>query len=379
MESLALYSVFFTASVFVYLLLWRKKKNTALSLPPGPPAWPVVGNLFQMGGKTNEIFFTLSKKYGPLMTLHLGMRTTVVVSSSAMAKEVLKTHDHIFAGRPFMASAKAHNQYKSAMASAEYGPHWRKIRRVATAELFSPKRLQALRYLRRDQVSRTLRLIFEKKGNTVHIGHMVFYTSLNLLGNMIFSKSVLDPHNPASVEFKDTVWRLMKLGSTPNLADFFPFLAFLDPQRILSRTAMLLQKMYDFFDVFIQDRLAARRELKLEQSDSDKDFLDVLLDYRSEEFTVRDIRIFVAELFMAGSDTTATTIEWAMAELIHSPEALKRVQTELEEVVGLNRRVEESDINKLPFFRAVVKEVFRMHPAVPLMLPHRAESACKVA
>ncbi|GLJ32048.1 hypothetical protein SUGI_0645380 [Cryptomeria japonica] len=364
-QLLTLFSVLFTTSLLVYLWLWRKKKDTIISLPPGPPAWPIVGNLFQMGKNTNEIMFSLSQQYGPMMTLRLGMKimiaailapkqtirtthpkTIMVVSSSAMAKEVLKTHDQVFAGWPIMAFARAHDQDKSIMSLMEYGTRWRRLRRIATTELFSSK-------LPRD------------------------FNLCNTSGET--SERVFDPRNPASVEFKDTIWTLLKLGGASNLANFFPFLAFLDPQRILSRTVTLLQKMYDFFYVFIKDRLASRRKSGLEQSDCGKDFLDVLLDNRSEDFTLKDIRLFITELFMAGSDTIATTIEWAMAELLHSPQTMKRVQAELKEIIGLNRHVEESDIDQLPYFHAVVKEVLRMHPAAPLLICHRAESRCKVA
>ncbi|KAH9323089.1 hypothetical protein KI387_017728, partial [Taxus chinensis] len=79
------------------------------------------------------------------------------------------------------------------------------------------------------------------------------------------------------------------------------------------------------------------------------------------------------ELLMAGSDTTGATVEWAMAELIHRPHIMKLVQAEVDQVVGRNRRVEESDIDSLPYLHAVVKEVLRLHPAGPLMIPHRAD------
>ena len=85
------------------------------------------------------------------------------------------------------------------------------------------------------------------------------------------------------------------------------------------------------------------------------------------------------ELFIGGSDTSSSAIEWAMAEAIHNPRIMKKAQAELEEVIGKDRRVEESDIDRLPYLHAVVKEVFRLHPAAPLLIPHRAESSCEVA
>ena len=85
------------------------------------------------------------------------------------------------------------------------------------------------------------------------------------------------------------------------------------------------------------------------------------------------------DIFGAGSDTTATTIEWAMTELIRNPEKMKRVQAELDEIVGRERLVAESDAESLPYLCAVVKEVFRLHPAVPFLIPHRADERCEIS
>ena len=87
----------------------------------------------------------------------------------------------------------------------------------------------------------------------------------------------------------------------------------------------------------------------------------------------------VQNLFLAGSETGSSTIEWAIAEAIRNPRIMKKAQAELENVIGKDRRVEESDIDRLPYLHAVVKETFRLHPAAPLLIPHRAESSCEVA
>ena len=90
------------------------------------------------------------------------------------------------------------------------------------------------------------------------------------------------------------------------------------------------------------------------------------------------VNCLLQDIFGAGSDTTAKTMEWAMAELICNPEKMKRAQAELDEVIGRNRRVEESDTERLPYLRAVVKEVLRLHPTAPLLIPHRADSSCEI-
>lgn len=76
-----------------------------------------------------------------------------------------------------------------------------------------------------------------------------------------------------------------------------------------------------------------------------------------------------------GTETVASAIEWAMAELMKTPENLKRLQQELTDVVGLDRRVEESDLEKLTFLKCCVKETLRLHPPIPLLLHETAEAA----
>ena len=86
----------------------------------------------------------------------------------------------------------------------------------------------------------------------------------------------------------------------------------------------------------------------------------------------------VQEMIVGVTDTTSNTIEWAMAELILQPEVIRQAQKELDTVVGTDRLVQESDIPNLPYLQAITKEVFRMHPVVPLSIPHVSSRACEV-
>jgi flavonoid 3'-monooxygenase len=86
------------------------------------------------------------------------------------------------------------------------------------------------------------------------------------------------------------------------------------------------------------------------------------------------------ELLTAGTETSTSTIEWGIAELIRNPMVMKCAQTELETVIGTNRIVEEADLHKLTYVQAVVKEIFRLHPPGPLLLPHSSvDEVCQVA
>lgn len=77
-------------------------------------------------------------------------------------------------------------------------------------------------------------------------------------------------------------------------------------------------------------------------------------------------------MFLAGSETTSSTIEWALTELLCNPETLTKAKAELSEVVGCEKKVEESDMENLPYLQAVIKETLRLHPAIPMLVPRRA-------
>eukprot|EP00253_Pinus_taeda_P036685 PITA_36685 len=322
------------------------------------------------------------------MSLSFGMKTTVVASSATMAKEVLKIHDHLLAGRPLTQANKPFT--KSSLSFDQTGPRWRMLRRISTTELFYVRKIEALQHLRKKQVYQSIRLIFEDamKGKCVNIGHTAFNITANLLGNMIFGTDMSDPDSCVSQVLQESIAKLLELHAVTNLADSFPFLQWFhwDPQDISRSTAIHRRKVYAILEKFIEDHLTARGK-GTDGSDSEKDLLDALLDIRSDEFTVNGIKVYlivslslsqIPEILGAGTDTSATTIEWAMTELVRNLEIMKRAQAELDEVVGRKRMVEESDMDRLPYLHTVMKEVLRLHLPVPLLLPHRADSRCEI-
>lgn len=83
-------------------------------------------------------------------------------------------------------------------------------------------------------------------------------------------------------------------------------------------------------------------------------------------------------LVLAGTDTSAVTLEWALSSLLNHPEVLNKARDEIDSKIGLDRLVEESDISNLPYLRNIVSETLRLYPAGPLMVPHMASEDCKV-
>ncbi|GLU04175.1 hypothetical protein SLE2022_213360 [Rubroshorea leprosula] len=91
-----------------------------------------------------------------------------------------------------------------------------------------------------------------------------------------------------------------------------------------------------------------------------------------------DIKSMILVLLLAGTDTSAGTMEWAVSLLLNNSEVLKKAQAEIDDVVGKNRLVEESDLSRLPHLHCVINETLRMYPASPLLFPHESSKDCVV-
>ncbi|KAM3734304.1 hypothetical protein ACB098_10G005700 [Castanea mollissima] len=352
-----------------------RSKVTSKELPPGPKPFPIIGNLLELvGHKPQKSMAKLANTHGPLMTLKLGQKTKIVISSADLAKEVLQQHDQFFCNRTIPESVVAGNEHEFSLPWLPVSAKWRNLRRICKSHLFANQILDANQNLRRKKVQELLVDIHNSSlnGDAVDIGKAAFKTSLNLLSNTIFSVDLANPNSATGRELSKLVHSILEVGSRPNLADYFPVLKKVDPQGIRRQMTIYFGKMIDLFSSIISQRLLQRKTLG---SIKNNDMLDTLLRINEESTGEIDktqiARLFV-DLFLAGNDTTSATLEWAMAELLYNPEVLSKAKAELNQIIGKGNAMVESDIDCLPYLQAIVKETFRLHPPVPLLLPRKA-------
>jgi coumaroylquinate(coumaroylshikimate) 3'-monooxygenase len=124
-------------------------------LPPGPRPRPVVGNLLDVQPVRCRCYQEWARRYGPIMTVWLGGEPTVVMSTAAMAREVLKTHDQQLADRQRDRSSERFSRGGKDLIWADYGARYIKVRKLCNLELFAPRRLEALRPIREGEVTST--------------------------------------------------------------------------------------------------------------------------------------------------------------------------------------------------------------------------------
>ncbi|PIN06798.1 Cytochrome P450 CYP2 subfamily [Handroanthus impetiginosus] len=390
------------AGIVLALLLWavwavvterRDRRLEELGrLPPGPLPWPVVGNILQLAGSVSaphQSFAKLANEHGPVMTLQLGSMTTVVISSSEAARVMFKNHDAVLAGRKIYESMKGDIGNEGSLITAQYGPHWRTLRRLCTTEFFAAAPLDAMRGVRSKCVDQMVEYIRDAAGGSgndivpIDVRRFFFLMAFNLIGNLIFSKDLLDPKSERGAKFFYHAGKATEFAGKANVADFFPVLKWVDPQGIRKRTQFHVKRAFDVAGEFLKERM---REMENGSGTEKrrKDYLDVLLEYGGDDvegptgFSSTVINVIVFEMFTAGTDTTTSTLEWAMAELLHKPQTLHKVQTELRTVIQPGQKLEEQNLDHLPYLKAVIKETLRLHPPLPFLVPHMALDSCKI-
>ncbi|XP_052209291.1 geraniol 8-hydroxylase-like [Diospyros lotus] len=365
-------------SIFLFGFFFRLllRRSPAKTLPPGPAGLPIIGSLHLLGERPNQSLAKLAKVHGPLFTLRLGSITTVVASSAEVAKEILQKHDQTFSNRPMPDTVSSQPNPESTLAWSPGDHRWRNRRRVCNTQMFNGQKLDQLQHLRHKKAQELVHLIKKRalSGNVVEIGRVAFATTLNLISNTVFSKDMVDPESESTHEFKNLVWILMEGAGKPNFSDFFPALRRFDLQGLRRHVKPAYSRLHEIFDEIIDLRLKAKAS-DVANSTRTGDFLDVLLDQCEQDgsdFNRQTIRPLILELFIAGTDTSAITTEWAMAELLHNPEILKKARKEIIETIPSHQLVQESDIDRLPYLQAIVNETLRLHPAGPLLLPYIA-------
>ncbi|XP_015898698.3 iridoid oxidase [Ziziphus jujuba] len=374
----------FSVTVLIILLSWRKfGKDTKQKVPPGPQGWPVIGNILDLGTMPHQTLYKLRSKYGTLLWLKLGSMNTMVLQSSMAAEQLFKNHDLSFCDPKCPDALIPHNYYQGSLAFGRYGSYWRILRRLCTMELLVNKRVNDTAALRRKCVDAMLRHIERDsaaglargESGEVNLAHSLFLMAFNLIGNLMVSKDLLESESREGKEFFDAMDKIMEFVGKPNLADFLPFLKWLDPEGVNRNMKEHMGKAMNIAGRFVKERVEER---KIGKQGMAKDFLDALLEYGSDgkegpdRISDHNINVIVLEMFLAGSETTSSTVEWAMTELLRNPKSMQKAREELNQAVGPNRKVEESDMDNLPYLQAVVKETLRLHPPLPLLVPRNA-------
>ncbi|CAI9270036.1 unnamed protein product [Lactuca saligna] len=374
--------LFFVASIFFLFFKSHRSSNslnTTTKLPPQPWKLPLIGHMHHLtGALPHRALANLAEKLGPVFRLQLGEVSAVVISSSHLAKEVMKTHDLSFADRPKLLSAEivAYN-YKD-IAFAPYGEYWRQIRKICTLELLSVKKVQSFRSIREQESWNLIEsmAMAMQTSKIINLSEKTF----TLLNSIIYRVAVGSRCND-----QETLTALLEevivLSGGFDVADIFPSVKVL---HVVSGVRSKLVKLHMKIDQILDNIVAEHQERRKGGHIIDnEDLVDVLLRLKDDgglqfPLTSDNVKAVILDMFAGGTHTSAVTIQWAMSELMKNPQVMKKVQAELRHVLKGKNKICESDIQELNYLKLVIKETLRLHPPLPLLLPRESRVECEI-
>ncbi|XP_057794378.1 cytochrome P450 81Q32-like [Salvia miltiorrhiza] len=387
MEFSVSHFLFISWLLFVLYLLFRPFLLTkTLNYPPSPPlSLPILGHLYLFKKPLHQTLAKISQKYGPILLLQFGSRPVLVVSSPAATEECFTKNDVVFANRPRLLAGKHLGYGYTSLVWASYGDHWRNLRRIATVEMLSAHRVQTFAGVRRDDVRRLVRRLLsggresEDGYRVVEMKSAFFEMTLNVMMMMIGGKRYYDDvpgNSDERLRFKEIVTETFQVSGATNIGDFVPILRWFGMDKIESKLKALQEKR----DNFMQDLIEEHRNINSEKQRTTT-LIDVLLSLQENDpqnYKDEIIRGMMQVMLSAGTDTSSSTMEWAMSLLLNNPDALIKARAEIDRQVGHSRLVDDSDLPHLPYLQSVIKETFRVCPVGPMLVPHESSAACTV-
>ncbi|PON43443.1 Cytochrome P450, E-class, group I [Parasponia andersonii] len=381
------FPIIFTFFLFVFMVVkvLLKRANTSSSaskLPPGPQKLPFVGNMHQLfGSLPHHALRDLAKEHGPFMYLRIGQVPTIVVSSPEYAKEVMRTHDVVFASRPRLLSSQIMLYDCTDLAFAPYGEYWRQVKKICMQELLSTARVQSFRSIREEEMFNLVEWIASNVGSPINLTEKIQTSTYGITSRAAFGKKSREHE-----EFISIVAEAVELSGGFELADLFPSFGFL---ALISRARPKLKRLQlraaRIMESIIKEHIedSEKSAEKSGESGKEEDLVDVLLKFYNNgdlgfSLTSDNLKAVIWDIFAAGSETSATAVDWAMIEMIRNPRVMKKVQDEVREVFGRKGSVDEAGLTDMKYLKSVVKETLRLHPSAPLLLPRECGEKCEV-
>ncbi|XP_038073068.1 cytochrome P450 2J2-like [Patiria miniata] len=348
-------------------------KQSGFSLPPGPRGWPLLGNLPQLMGsrkQAQETISELSRRYGKIVRIDLAGTRVVVLHGHRAVKAA-------FAQRQLSARPKFHitdTIIPGTGILGSSGNEWTEIR----AFIITVLKGQGIGRSGFEQnIAAEAAILAEAmsqhNGRAFDPRHLISNAVSNIICSVVFGRR-FQYSDPAFERLLRLLTDMIAEAGAGGLFEFSPVfvkLWFLPPLLSYIRA---IKSYYSHVRVLFQEH--GRQDLK----GSPRDLIDVFFHEKQEKERVgvkspalqtENLLRILTDLFGAGTETTATTLRWAMLYMMGHPEIQSRVQRELDGVTGRNRLPRIADKPELPYTKAVLCEIQRVATVVPLGLSHR--------
>ncbi|XP_051626362.1 cytochrome P450 1A5-like [Manacus candei] len=377
--------VLLVAAVFclVFLLLQSLQQHIpkGLKSPPGPRGYPILGNVLELRKDTHLALTKLNQKYGDVMEVRIGMRPVLVLSGLETIKQALVKQGEDFKGRPDLHSFRYVADGQSLAFSPDSGEVWKARRKLAQNALktfsIAPSLTSSSTCLLEEHVSKeaeylvTKFLQLMKEEKSFDLNQYLVVSVANVICAMCFGKRY-DHSDQELLSLVNSVEQFNNVAGAGYPADFIPLLQYL-PSRSMKAFIDFNKSFLSFLQKIIKEHYETYDENNIR--DITDSLIEQCLEKKVETNTATQIpkeKIvnLVNDIFGAGFDTVTTALSWSLLYLVTYPDIQKRIQKELDQTIGRERRPRLSDRGMLPYTEAFILEMFRHSSFLPFTIPH---------
>ncbi|KFQ72932.1 Cytochrome P450 2K1, partial [Phaethon lepturus] len=361
--------------ILILLLILKRqhvwKSHTTENFPPGPRPLPIIGNLHIVDLKRPYLtMLELSKTYGPVFSIQMGLRKIVVLSGYDAVKEALVNQADAFAGRPKIKVVEETGKGNRKGVIFSDGENWKVMRRFTLTTLrdFGMGK-KAIEDRVVEEYGCLADTIEAQKGKPLEMTLMMNAAVANVIVSILLGKRY-DYEDPTFKRLLSLANENVRIFGSPSVSMYntFPVLGFL-----LKDHKIFIQNVKEI-NTFI--KVTFIEHLKTLDRNDQRSFIDTFLVRQQEEngkangyFHDENLTEVVRNLFVAGMETTSTTLRWGLLLMMKYPEIQKKVQEEIERVIGSTPPRIEHRI-QMPYTDAVVHEIQRFANILPLNVPH---------
>ncbi|XP_004056565.4 cytochrome P450 1A2 [Gorilla gorilla gorilla] len=372
------------ASAIFCLVFWvlkglRPRVPKGLKSPPEPWGWPLLGHVLTLGKNPHLALSRMSQHYGDVLQIRIGSMPVLVLSGLDTIRQALVRQGDDFKGRPDLYTSTLINDGQSLTFSTDSGPVWAARRRLAqnalnTFSIASDPASSSSCYLEEHVSKEAEALISRLQELMAGPGHFDPYNQVvvsvaNVIGAMCFGQHFPESSDEMLSLVKNT-HEFVETAFSGNPVDFFPILRYL-PNPALQRFKAFNQRFLRFLQKTVQEHYQDF------DKNSVQDIMGALFKHskkgpRASGDLIPQEKIvnLVNDIFGAGFDTVTTAISWSLMYLVTKPEIQRKIQKELDTVIGRERRPRLSDRPQLPYLEAFILETFRHSSFLPFTIPH---------
>ncbi|KAI0028104.1 cytochrome P450 [Vararia minispora EC-137] len=362
----------FVVGLVISLVHWisSSHRRRGLSLPPGPRGVPIIGSLFSVP-RANEciIYRDWGLKYGSDL-IHFGVfgTHTIVVNSAKATKDLFSDRSALYSDRyaRTLALTRLHSLgFNWALVFASYGPRWRALRK-GVQEQFHRDAARAFEPIEEFSAHALLReLVKAPEGFLLHIRHMAGRIIMRIAYGID-----IRPHNDPYVHMAEEALQAISVGSQFGglLFDMVPFLQKMPSWFPGTRMRGILRGKRPVADAMFEKAWVDTAKAVAEGTAQPSVAVSNL---GKQETPWKSNQAIPANIYIAGADTTVSSIQSFFLAMVLYPDAQRKAQEEIDRVLAGSRLPTFDDAKSLPYVNALVKEVLRWHPVAPLGVAHR--------